>query len=343
MIDVKNSEFRNTTLDIAKGISILLMTISHLQVFNHYPSLQLINEEFFSIFKMPLFVIISGMLLSTKSKISDFFIKKSDGLLKPTFFLFSLSILSMFLYKILIKKIFPEDSDFILAALGIFFPLWFVVALYISQLIFFILIKIKNPKYLVAVTSIVVLGLYFLQFNNVEISNFKFHTILSFMVYLTIGFAMKKYIPLNKILGVDCFAYFLLIFLIATSFKDNLNISLNLFIGVYGGFVPTLISSIVGVFLVLNISNLIERFNFLPDFLIVCSKCSFFILAFHLPVESIILNVINLIGLDRNIIIDSIFYMITIFICISIYFIVAKIPYLNSVMLPKKVIVQKSI
>ena len=58
---------RDNILDIAKGVSILLMTITHLTLFKDYPSMIKINREIFMLFKMPLFIFISGMLFKNTS------------------------------------------------------------------------------------------------------------------------------------------------------------------------------------------------------------------------------------------------------------------------------------
>lgn len=42
---------RDLTLDITKGISIILMTIGHLELMKNYPLILSINREYFYFFK----------------------------------------------------------------------------------------------------------------------------------------------------------------------------------------------------------------------------------------------------------------------------------------------------
>jgi polysaccharide biosynthesis protein PslL len=73
---------RNLTVDVAKGIGIILVVLGHNWIVLHEK-----NDLFRVIFSfhVPLFFFISGLFLKDREGIKDFLISKSDSLLKPYF------------------------------------------------------------------------------------------------------------------------------------------------------------------------------------------------------------------------------------------------------------------
>ena len=63
------STSRNLTLDVAKGISILLMTVSHLSIFQDNPTVSWFNTNYLFFFRLPLFIFISGLLFVPQDKL----------------------------------------------------------------------------------------------------------------------------------------------------------------------------------------------------------------------------------------------------------------------------------
>ena len=72
---------RVATIDIAKGISIILVVFGHSQLGHYYPN---INNAL-GLFRMPLFFFLSGVFFNSNSTLVYFIFKKSDALLKPYF------------------------------------------------------------------------------------------------------------------------------------------------------------------------------------------------------------------------------------------------------------------
>lgn len=95
---MENKKERLTYLDVAKGIGILLVVIGHVYAFNRQ-----IVDRFFVIwlysFHMPLFFIISGMLIAYKDEkdIWKFVKKRIKGILIPYVF-FSIFFNNSFRY-----------------------------------------------------------------------------------------------------------------------------------------------------------------------------------------------------------------------------------------------------
>lgn len=130
-------------LDIAKGIGILLVVIAHIYAFNPVIRDRLSVVWIYS-FHMPLFFIITGMLLKykgTDESIKDFLIKRVKSLIIP-YIIFS--IVTVGTLKIVGEANIKQMLINTLLCIGVD-VLWFLPALMFSEIIFYILKKlIKN-------------------------------------------------------------------------------------------------------------------------------------------------------------------------------------------------------
>ena len=165
---------RNASIDVAKGIGILLVVYAHIVLKN--PVLNIIYG-----FHMPLFFILSGMVLNT-SKYDTFFafVKRRFWSLLIPYLMFSIpSIALWFFYNLGIAVISNNFSlqlvkTRLLVSLSqlvnilhapystvlLNVPLWFVPCLFIVECLFFILYKsIKNRLlFLIVIVILVALG-----------------------------------------------------------------------------------------------------------------------------------------------------------------------------------------
>lgn len=145
----KLSAERLNYLDSAKGFSILLVVLSHISnqfIVGIDPLAKWINS-----FDLPLFFIVSGFLISYKNengqKYIDVVFKKVRTIMYP-YFTFSVIYLLFRLFIGIIKIKFPLQEMY-----GIFIDtislwgistLWFLPTLFITEIIFILIIKIKN-------------------------------------------------------------------------------------------------------------------------------------------------------------------------------------------------------
>ena len=141
---------------MAKGIGILLVLIGHLQndiIFSYSPHILSLCSWIFS-FHMPLFFIISGMLISCKREeekdLKDIVKRKFRSIMIP-YFWFSLIYILIVLYSLLITKVVPLKTLFIQLwyVLGMhgMNVLWFLPALFASEVLFlFITQRFKGKK-----------------------------------------------------------------------------------------------------------------------------------------------------------------------------------------------------
>lgn len=79
-------------IDVAKGISIILVAIGHTKLRSYMPDI----HQAMLLFRMPLFFFLSGVFFSVSTKPAAFIAKKTDALLKPYFVtLFVALVISM--------------------------------------------------------------------------------------------------------------------------------------------------------------------------------------------------------------------------------------------------------
>lgn len=124
-------------LDIAKGIGILLMIIAHI------PEAPVVCREFITSFHMPLFFIISGMLIKATNEeereYKDIIARKFTGLMIPYFFFSGISLVLEFLFLIVFHRgSFGELGRqlFVTVCLAGNSVFWFLPALFFGEIIF---------------------------------------------------------------------------------------------------------------------------------------------------------------------------------------------------------------
>lgn len=118
---------RSQVIDLVKGISIALVAFGHSALPHHLGGL----NGAFALFRMPLFFVISGALLSTRAGTFDLAVRKADALLKP-YLVVSLALLC--------ATLLSGDEEAWLATAGTLWgtaftvrwmPLWFLPHLWL--------------------------------------------------------------------------------------------------------------------------------------------------------------------------------------------------------------------
>lgn len=155
---------RLTYFDLAKGFGILLVVYGHIEY---------ISEEmrgWISSFHMPLFFVISGMLIAYKCEeslsLKDVFIKKTRGIIIPylwfSLLYFFIDIMNVSLHKIDMKA-FIENAISSVTFYGVS-VLWFLPALFIGEITaLFLISKLRKVYLLIPVSLVISLICYFIQ------------------------------------------------------------------------------------------------------------------------------------------------------------------------------------
>lgn len=334
------SSTRNLTLDVAKGISILLMTISHLTIFQENQTISSFNTNYLFFFRLPLFIFISGLLFIPQDKVLKFAYNKFDGLIKPIVTLFI-----AFVVIVTVFGIFKGDgvgdayakADIIFQ--NLFYPLWFPITLFFALFLYNLIMyfRYNHDKRLTTFVTLSVLllavGLYFIDLKSKLLV---INTIIIFLYLLAVGFTVKSnqfidvlYKPLTLLTSI-------LTLIICLYYKESLGIRLDLYHNIFGKFIPTTLTLLAAIVVVLNLAKQISKVPVLAKTLALCSKASFYILAFHIIIgNKILYPIVNKI-LGKSIISNCLQYIVMITLCIAIYKIVFYIPIVKKLMLPKK-------
>lgn len=152
--DNKGVSQRIVYIDLIKGICIILVILSHFdkEIFN-FPNSDAL--------RMPLYFLLSGLFFKTYNGFQSFFIKKVNNLIVPFLFWLLIAYLLVSIGRLMITKetydisnlfkwFFTHEIDFNIA-------IWFLVCLFITNLIFYLL-RSYIPSHLL-LTSVLIFAL----------------------------------------------------------------------------------------------------------------------------------------------------------------------------------------
>lgn len=245
-----SASIREEYLDIAKGISILLIIIAHsgANLFMGY-------DHYFTSFYIPLFFIVSGYLYNKSGDFLEFIKKRVKRLCKP-YFLYSIILFIAFIpYLYFNKKLntssclhslfgilysryslyYPAGSDnniyFMTSANS---PLWFLTALMISCIIFYFVIESCLSKKWLLMSTILVLYLITCSLSTLPVLlPWSIDTSFLGTIFMIIGYLIKQYHILEKLQSINK-GLSLLFLCIIYIFLCHLNPGINISIREYG-------------------------------------------------------------------------------------------------------------
>jgi len=303
-------------LDIAKGITIILVVIGH-------SSLPHVVSKWIWSFHVPLFFMVSGMLFS-KEKYPTFlkFTSNRLKLLAIPFILFSIIVL--YIYSLIDKNI-SLNSFLNVGWQGI--ALWFIPVLFLTELLYYSICKFKPILILFILIILTIVG-YYLYIQNVHFG-WQIEVVFSAILFYGIGNILQlKIISLFNYMSI-IHLYSLLILLLFLSFlfsKIN-EPRLDLCANSLGNGLPTFINAFIGIFFIFAFSRIIDRnmqkmSNKLKKILLFLGYNTFVILAFSQITMIVIINIFNryfgisgiLSSILRHIIMWIILYIIIVFI-----------------------------
>ena len=168
MSDIQNKDGKNGMksltvkqriefIDLAKGVCILLVICEHTDVFVDYPGLQSM--------RMPLFFVLSGLLFKDYGGFLNHIVRKTNTILIPFVLFYLVSYAAFYMFEWLVPGVIKTDATgiFDLFTQRQFFngPLWFLLALFWTDLMFFAILQLAKREWLqiVLVASISSLGM----------------------------------------------------------------------------------------------------------------------------------------------------------------------------------------
>lgn len=348
---MKENKKRIQIFDIAKGLSIILMTVGRYDFVDLYPYL-LQFQDVTVFFRMPDFFFVSGYLFSDRLDFKHFLHHKIDSLIKPLIsFILSLTLLNIIFYFFTSDVVTFKDTFGYITNVARYFYLgsfdainvsfWFIGALFLGQVTLkgFLEIKeLRKPLNYILLT-VFFLALYFL--NTINIRFYWTEYIPISFTYLLLGYSFQK-ISTRYLDGTSFFyskkmIVFPILFFISIFILNHWNIEINFSLGALEyNYHYLLLVSLLGVFAVLYLCRYLEKVPILNSFLVYCSKASFFILAFHIFIIDVFVVLFDL--KTYNPVLHTLLFFSNIMLCCLIYIFLKKVPFVRIVFYPIKVI-----
>ena len=296
---------RNPTIDIARGIGIILVVLGH-----SWTVLQEKGELFRVIysFHLPLFFFLSGLFLKDAGSLASFALSRADVLLKPYFAV----LLLLGISEMLAPQAVPVAGTTPLAYFtGVLFgtaptiawtPLWFLPHLFVASVLAMALLRAtrnfpRRPTALwLLACALLAAGVggidWFWQTNTGEALRFMGQQQLPGLPWsldlllVTTPFMLSGYL-LGKPVAAMRFSLFKFAAaaLAFTALHTYSGETMDLNLRVYGNPVISTLQAALGIYLVLSVSMLLQRHAVFRRPLACIGSASLFILLFHYVVQ----------------------------------------------------------
>ena len=282
---MEQNKRRLNYLDYAKGIGILLVVLAHIYCFN--PKLQesMIVVWIYS-FHMPLFFIISGMLIKFKDeKLSkNIILKKIKNILIPyLFFSILSSIIKIIIYELNTSMII---WDLIYTCIGYGIDvLWFLPALFVAEILMLLIFKISKSDYM----RMIIIGSLFI----VGLSITKSYGMILLIIgrcFIATGFVSIGYYGFNRMNSHDVNTLFLIVLLLISIFSAKYNGRVDFMNLVHNNHILYIFNLILGTIIVIQFCKKIYNLNLLSYF----GKNSIVILGIHMNLIYLVRRFIEL-------------------------------------------------
>ncbi|WP_312227027.1 acyltransferase [Pseudescherichia sp.] len=333
---------RLCSLDTAKGFFIVLMPLSHIGLINDV-FVSHINHDWFLIFKMPGFYIISGYLMYNSIDRPGFLLKKIDGIYKPYVSLAFCMMLVLLvaghstslqeIYDLLLGYSYSVGSGTVT-----FYPAWFIVNLPVSYLFCKIIVSNLKTKRL-SVVLLCWFALVVFNYNDSYLGfRLPFHMNISLyaVTYLLTGMAIK-HINFN-IENKKNILLFGLFFIAMRLMLPNEYLHLDLAIKEYNNFFATYATSVSGVLFIISLASTLDN-TAISKALSLCAQNSLYILILHIPVYTLIKDVITVTDPFYTQLLQMI---VTIVLCVVIALIVKEVRPISFLFKPKTLVLKNS-
>ena len=250
---------RESYLDIAKGLGIIMVILGHIEI-------GFATKWLYS-FHLPLFFFVSGICFHYKENFFHYLKKKVKRCLIPYFVFGILIVLVESKTGYLYNTGFKSNLTYLLVQQR-YSTLWFLATLFFASIFFYFLVKFCNEKPAIVLTVSLVISTIFVILDQILISSLPWNIDTAFIVlgFMGFGYFIRNYKDtLNRILAADSKKKqkLALLFLIGNVafFAINLIItgySLEMYWNSYGIYPLTYISAILGCMFIIVISDSIK-------------------------------------------------------------------------------------
>lgn len=313
-MNIRGDIVRKSYIDVMKGLGIILVLFGH-----RWPRESILIYIYS--FHMPMFFLISGYLFKT-SKYNDYkslIVSKSKFLLIPY---------CIFAICSLILK--PENITasiehlFVLKGITVWnSPLWFLMCLFVVEIIHFTILKISKNRQSVIVISLLICGVIGYLLSKIGyLLPFKFDTAFVAVLFYGIGNLLKSVeFSTNKLINsLVLTATTVMTFALSNNIL-SLRISMNM--NIYGNYIYFILIALMGTVSLYTLSILINK-SVVLEYL---GRNSLIILSVHFVIFAVIDKMISATGIpfpQMGTISAVIITFITLLICVPIIYIVNK-------------------
>lgn len=252
------AKVRLTYIDIARGIAILLVVIGHMNQF-YRNNLNISNPQMLSFiytFHIPLFFIISGMLISEKSfkdvSFMKFLVKKIKTLIVPYLFLdITGGLFNVVVYS---NVTLTNIKNIVINTLTLHCNVganWFISALFIGEIILYFFMKYYMPiyKYIAWIPFLLINVFYpFSHWINIAVRG-----VIAF-TFILLGYYLKEFFKNN----LNKHWYVILISLVITYMVSKFNGQIDVWGSTIGNPFLCILGGLSGSYAVIGISKLIS-------------------------------------------------------------------------------------
>lgn len=302
---------RNSTIDIAKGLMILLVVFAHNPLLLQYESE--LQRVIFS-FPLALFFLVTGFFLKADAPMPAFVRSRASSLLKP-FFVVLLALAAMKAGK---QVLLPPEGESPLGLkyfAGILYgtgptidwtPLWFLPSLFVTSVFSLVVLKLigKRPRIIVALAAaLIAIGAAVVSHfwsGGLCTESAKAAAILPGLPWsldllpITASFMLIGYVlgPWARSFEFNALGFVLsLAAFIAMHVFFNETIDLNC--RIYGNIFVSTIQAYAGSYLALSVSSLLGRIPVCRALLTYIGTGTIFILLFHVYIENTSIRVLS--------------------------------------------------
>lgn len=291
---------RNATVDIARGIGIILVVLGH-------NSLVLENKgELFRViyaFHLPLFFFLSGLFLKDSDSLRKFALSRADALLKPYFVVLALVGILMALDSDMVPTADTSASEYFFGVLYAtaptiaWAPLWFLPHLFVASVVAMAILRATRAVehrarwVFLAASMLLAAGIRWIgSFWQIDTASLHFMGLarlpgLPWSLDLTLissacllfGFLLREQVMAVKFNAIRLLAAAIAFAALHYHFNETMDLNLR----IYGEPLIATLQAALGIYMVLCISALLARYPRLQRPLTYIGSGSLLILVFH--------------------------------------------------------------
>ena len=291
---------RNSTIDVAKGIGIILVVFGHNWIVLHDKS------ELFRIifsFHMPLFFFLAGIYLRGSDELSHFLQVRASSLLKPYFVILTTVGVLKVLHATVLGELGQQQIDYFLGMIYgtgntiIWMPMWFLPHLFITLAASLIILKASsagtNSRAWVAIsaTVLLVVGIHFMDAfwfpgvndtNLIKVSGLPGLPWSADLIPITSSLILFGYLVGERVKSMTFnAAAFVFAAALFASLHYYFDETIDLNSRAYGTALVTTIQAILGIYMSISVASFLQKYTLFRKSLGYIGAGSLFILVFH--------------------------------------------------------------